>query len=182
MSELLRKLEKLPVSQDRDKAMVINDAINALEDNEYRIAEIDGQRPWGAFIRLDNQDADRFVDDFFPNLDPVSARLGDAKAALSPKILVVAPEERLSWQYHNRRAELWRFLNNGAYYKSLTDEMGDLFEVESGDIVQFEQGERHRLVGAVGFYTLVAEIWQHTDKRQPSDEDDIVRVADDYRR
>jgi hypothetical protein len=29
---------------------------------------------------------------------------------------------------------------------------------------------------------LVAEIWQHTDPENPSDEDDIVRVSDDFGR
>jgi mannose-6-phosphate isomerase len=29
---------------------------------------------------------------------------------------------------------------------------------------------------------VVAEIWQHTDAAAPSDEHDIVRVADDYDR
>jgi hypothetical protein len=29
---------------------------------------------------------------------------------------------------------------------------------------------------------LVAEIWQHTDPGNPSNEDDIVRLADDYSR
>jgi len=42
----------------------------------------------------------------------------------------VKPASRLSWQYHNRRAE----------------------------------------------------IWQHTDKNNPSDEDDIIRVQDDFGR
>jgi hypothetical protein len=29
---------------------------------------------------------------------------------------------------------------------------------------------------------IVAEIWQHTDESNPSDEDDIVRLQDDYSR
>ena len=27
---------------------------------------------------------------------------------LSPKILIVSPNSKLSWQYHHRRAEIWR--------------------------------------------------------------------------
>ena len=26
----------------------------------------------------------------------------------SPKILIVSPNSKLSWQYHHRRAEIWR--------------------------------------------------------------------------
>jgi hypothetical protein len=29
---------------------------------------------------------------------------------------------------------------------------------------------------------IIAEIWQHTDAAQPSDEEDIVRVQDDFGR
>lgn len=61
------------------------------------------------------------------------------------------------------------------------DEQGGIHQSVAGEIVQFEQSERHRLVGAVGHYTLVAEIWQHTDHNNLSDEDDIVRLADDYK-
>ena len=45
--------------------------------------------------------------------------------------------------------------------------------------MRLQQGERHRLIGLHG-RALVAEIWQHTDANHPSDEDDIVRVSDDF--
>jgi hypothetical protein len=44
-----------------------------------------------------------------------------------------------------------------------------------------EKGERHRLIGLEN-WGVVAEFWQHTDPEHPSDEDDIVRVQDDYKR
>ena len=44
-----------------------------------------------------------------------------------------------------------------------------------GDQIILKQGERHRLVGLEDF-GIVAEIWQHTEKNQPSDEEDIVRI------
>lgn len=83
---------------------------------------------------------------------------------------------------HARRAERWTFLTGGAYYKSDTDDQGDIVNVSAGEVVQFEQGERHRLVGVAGSYVLVAEIWQHSDPTHLSDEDDIVRIQDDYDR
>ena len=49
-----------------------------------------------------------------------------------------------------------------------------------GDQVKLGQGERHRLIGLTD-YGIVAEIWQHTEK-VPSDEEDIVRVQDDFKR
>jgi mannose-6-phosphate isomerase len=53
--------------------------------------------------------------------------------------------------------------------------------LEIGQVINLKCGERHRLVGTNGF-GIVAEIWQHTDKNNPSDEDDIVRVQDDFGR
>tara|TARA_B100000795_G_scaffold265733_1_gene247955 strand:- start:90 stop:260 length:171 start_codon:yes stop_codon:yes gene_type:complete len=50
-----------------------------------------------------------------------------------------------------------------------------------GDQIVLQQGERHRLIG-LDDYSVVAEIWQHTDANHPSDEDDIIRVQDDFGR
>ena len=50
-----------------------------------------------------------------------------------------------------------------------------------GDQIILKQGERHRLIG-LDDYGVVAEIWQHTEKNNPSDEEDIVRVQDDFGR
>ena len=46
-------------------------------------------------------------------------------------------------------------------------------------MVKLLQAERHRLVGLEN-YAVVAEIWQHTDIDNPSDEKDIVRLQDDF--
>ena len=50
-----------------------------------------------------------------------------------------------------------------------------------GSLITLKQGERHRLIGLKD-YGIIAEIWQHTDVNNPSDEEDIVRVQDDYGR
>ena len=50
-----------------------------------------------------------------------------------------------------------------------------------GDQITLINGERHRLIG-LDDYAVVAEIWQHTDANHPSDEDDIIRVQDDFGR
>ena len=120
--------------------------------------------------------------EFFPGLSPQEARLGIDGIELSPKILIVAPGQRLSWQYHHRRAERWAFLTDGSYNKSLDDDPRDPVIAEAGNVVQFEKSERHRLNGVNGGYVVVAEIWQHTDADNPSNEEDIVRLYDDYAR
>ena len=101
---------------------------------------------------------------------------------LSPKILVVAPNKRLSWQYHFRRAEIWKILSGVVGVKtSLTDEEGEIQELPPGIFIQMDKGERHRLIG-LDSWGIVAEIWQHTDPENPSDEGDIVRLQDDFGR
>lgn len=159
----------------------VEDVINELG---YTVVEKDTQRPWGAFFRMANSDAARFVGEFFPDLSLHDAKLGNDEAELSPKFLIVAPGQRLSWQYHHRRAERWRFLNEGAYYRSTNDYQGDELVASPGMVVQFAAAERHRLCANLNgrAYTLVAEIWQHTESDVPSDEDDIVRISDDYQR
>lgn len=100
---------------------------------------------------------------------------------LSPKILIVKPEARLSWQYHHRRAEIWQvFRGTVGIIRSNDDEESDLVQYAEGAQVKLAQGERHRLIG-LSDYGIVAEIWQHTSE-VPSDESDIVRVQDDFDR
>jgi mannose-6-phosphate isomerase-like protein (cupin superfamily) len=179
--KLAEKLSSTENSGELDKAQFIGEIAREIEGADYTIVELNSEKPWGGYIRIDNDQADRFVETFFPNLSPEEARLGSG-VELSPKILVVSPAQRLSWQYHFRRAENWVFLSPGAYHRSETDNQGERIEAAAGTMVQFNQGERHRLIGGDDNYTLVAEIWQHTDVNELSDEDDIVRLQDDYQR
>jgi mannose-6-phosphate isomerase-like protein (cupin superfamily) len=150
----------------------------------YTIVEEDINKPWGAYYRMSGDEAGRFIEEFFPGLSITEAKLGRDDMELSPKFLLVAPGHRLSWQYHDRRAERWRFLTDGSYHRSHSDEQGGLISAKAGEVVQFDAGERHRLCANIdgNSYTLVAEIWQHTVAGQPSDESDIVRLQDDYKR
>lgn len=182
MSELKSKLESIDLSPGRKPQDVNREVAETLASEGYTVVLHDYGRPWGGFNQLTNADADRFVGEFFEGLSPEEARLGNPNSELSPKILVVSPNQRLSWQYHDRRAERWAYITDGGYFKSQTDEQGEQHFAHAGDVVQFEKSERHRLVGVVGHYTLVAEIWQHTDPQNLSNEDDIIRLQDDYQR
>ncbi len=96
--------------------------------------------------------------------------------------MVVAPEKRLSWQYHHRRAEIWRVVSGTVgVVMSDTDEETEVKTYQPGELITLRQGERHRLVG-LAEWGVLAEIWQHTEPENPSDEDDIVRVQDDFGR
>lgn len=153
-----------------------------LKNKGFTIVELNEDKPWRAYFRIDSKEADIFIKQFFPGLSPIEARLGNENAELSPKILLVNPGQRLSWQYHERRAERWRFITRGYYCKSVDDELGESIAANSGDVIQFAKAERHRLIGSIDDFTVVAEIWQHTEDNAPSDEDDIIRLQDDYKR
>lgn len=183
MSELAREVIEVTRAPEADKNKLINRIIELSQAAGYTVADIDLAKPWGGFVRFEYADGDRFVSEFFPGIDPIDARLGNPDAQLSPKFLIVAPGARLSWQVHKRRAERWAFLTDGAYHRSLApDEMGEPHQAKAGEVVQFAAGECHRLVGGRDGYTIVAEIWQHTDPEHLSDEADITRLQDDYQR
>ncbi len=152
---------------------------NQLTEQGFKIVSKDDTRPWGGFFVIDEVQAQDFANRYFDGLDVDSLKIG---GKLSPKILLVAPQARLSWQYHHRRAEIWQVVEGTVgVKKSDTDEEGELNSYAPKDQIKLNKGERHRLIGLEG-WGVVAEIWQHTDATHPSDEDDIVRVQDDYGR
>jgi mannose-6-phosphate isomerase-like protein (cupin superfamily) len=152
--------------------------LHNLVENQFKIVSHD-HRPWGGFFVIAEEQAQQFADAYFDRLDVSTLKRG---GALSPKILVVAPEKRLSWQYHHRRAEIWRVIQGQVgVQRSPNDTEGELENLNMGDTITLQQGERHRLIG-LDEYAVIAEIWQHTDANHPSDEDDIVRVQDDFGR
>lgn len=139
----------------------------------------DFERPWGGFFVIDESQAQEFSDFYFDGLDTAPLRIA---GKLSPKILMVKPHARLSWQYHHRRAETWRVIQGPVgIVRSNTDVEGEVKHYMDGDIIVLEKGERHRLVG-LDDWGVVAEFWQHTDINNPSNEDDIIRLQDDYSR
>ena len=162
-----------------EKSEIFEKIEQRLSGEGFKIVSKESTRPWGGFFVIDETQAQDFANTYFDGIDVESLKIG---GKLSPKILLVAPQARLSWQYHHRRAEIWQVVDGTVGIKrSNTDEEGDLKEYQPKDQVKLQQGERHRLIGLDG-WGVVAEIWQHTDASNPSDEDDIVRVQDDFGR
>lgn len=150
-----------------------------LTQSNFTILSFDKARPWGGFFVITEEQSQAFANKFFDGIDVSLLKIG---GGLSPKILVIAPEKRLSWQYHLRRAEIWRVIEGKVGVKrSSNDTEGNLEILNLGDLITLHQGDRHRLIGLDG-YAVIAEIWQHTDAGHPSDEEDIVRVQDDFGR
>ena len=163
----------------KDKKKVFESTAGMLSKLGFSVVTKDDARPWGGFFVIDESQATQFAQNYFPDENLDALRITNK---LSPKILVVAPHQRLSWQYHHRRAEIWRCISGPvAVITSDTDEEKTKHILQVGDIIKLKKGERHRLIG-IDDWGLVAEIWQHTDENNPSDEDDIVRLQDDYSR
>lgn len=149
-----------------------------LEKNNLSIQTIDASRPWGGFFVIKEIDAIKFIDHFFPSLDKEVILAGK----VSPKILLVEPNKKLSWQYHHRRAEVWKLIEGSAgIARSETDEEKDWAQLIINETIQLRKGERHRLIG-LEEWGVVAEIWMHTDPHNLSDENDIIRIQDDFGR
>ena len=152
---------------------------NEIESFGYQIISQDLNRPWGGFLVINEKQSQKFSNQFFDGLKIESLKITEK---LSPKILIINPNSRLSWQYHYRRKEIWKvFKNEVGVIKSTDNNETEMKIFNVGDVIELQKGERHRLIGLSDF-GIVAEIWIHTDPANPSDENDIVRLQDDYAR
>ena len=152
---------------------------NEIIEKGFQIVSKDFERPWGGFLVIDESQAQDFANTFFDGINVETLKIG---GKLSPKILIVSPNSKLSWQYHHRREEIWRvFKGKVGISRSFDDIEKPVKILNEKDQIKLKQGERHRLIGLDDF-AVVSEIWQHTDPDYPSDENDIVRISDDYGR
>ena len=142
----------------------------------FSITHEDFNKPWGGYFQIDQRQSQKFVHTF------ISKEINVNSLKISPKILIVEPNQRLSWQFHKRRKEIWKvYRNEIGVIRSLTNFENDLIIKKEGEVIHFDNKERHRLVG-LDKIGVVAEIWIHTDLNNLSDENDIVRISDDYKR
>ena len=96
-----------------------NNTEDLIKSKGFKVISKDFERPWGGFLVIDESQAKDFSNQFFKGLDVQTLKIG---GKLSPKILIVKPKARLSWQYHHRRAEIWRvFKGECGIIKSDTD-------------------------------------------------------------
>ena len=147
-----------------------------IESLGFNVIDYDFNRPWGGFLLIDESQSQDFINAF------IAQENLKIEGRLSPKILIVNPNSRLSWQFHYRRKEVWRvYKNNVGVIRSMSNDEKEMEILKENDLIKFKTEERHRLVGLSDF-GVVDEIWIHTDINSPSNEDDIVRLQDDYSR
>lgn len=166
-------------SSKTDKSTVFSSVQDYIRSHKLSIQQKDDKRPWGGFFVVDSNSLKPFIRHFFPGFNLSN---NGQNQVLSPKVLLVQPEKRLSWQYHHRRSEVWKVVHGPVgIILSDDDNQTPVQSFDTGEVITIDQGQRHRLVG-LDNWAVIAEIWQHTDPKNPSDEDDIVRLDDDFGR
>ena len=150
-----------------------------LKNQNLNVINQDIERPWGGFFVISEDNAQDFFNVYFNCLNIEELNVS---GKLSPKILIISPNKRLSWQYHHRRSEIWKVVSGEIKVVTSHDDIERKEEIlKEGDEISLSRSERHRIIG-LNEYAVVAEIWVHTDKDNPSDENDIVRIQDDFNR
>src|SRR5258708_3317858 len=138
----------------REKAEVFTEVENFLKGLGLNVVSQDAGRPWGGFFVIDEKQAHHFGKLFLKGKNLTDIYIS---SKLSPKILLVQQKTRLSWQYHHRRAEIWKVVSGPAgVVTSETDTEGKLIELKTGETVRLARGQRHRLV-RLNEFGLLAE-------------------------
>jgi mannose-6-phosphate isomerase len=88
------------------------------------------------------------------------------------KLIYVNPNSRLSLQYHNKRSELWKVIKGTA----MVELDGMTMILTEGETLNIPRQAKHR-VGALDSSCVILEI-----AYGKFDENDIVRLKDDYKR
>jgi len=108
------------------------------------------QRPWGEFENL---------------LDAEYCKV---------KRITVKPHQRLSYQYHHKRSEVWTIVS-GTGHITIDDKSWDVIQ---GQTTQIPVGTRHRIENKTNEDLIFIEVQHGTY----FGEDDIIRIQDDYNR
>ena len=138
---------------DRSKSQEVKLVVEALKlaaDNELTELPATVQRPWGTYTTLKHEDG------------------------YQVKRITVAPGQKLSLQYHHKRAEHWVVTQGNAIVQVGDEE----FETGPGEYRYIPLAEKHRLTN-IGDGELVLIEVQVGDYLG---EDDIVRIEDVYGR
>jgi len=169
----------IPPLTNISKQEAIEKVENWLKRLGLKVSKKDLERPWGAFWYIKPERISLFLSLFFPKVKE------EIKLDISPKILLISPKESLSWQYHQRRNEIWKILNTVGVLLNNTDDIPSKEQIKiknRGEIIDIPASKRHRAIGLENSYGLIAEIWEHLNPKNPSNEEDNTRIQDNYGR
>ena len=138
---------------DRRQSQEVKAVVDALKQSDMaELAELPAtvRRPWGTYATLKQEDG------------------------YQVKRITVAPGQKLSLQYHHKRAEHW-VVTQGQAIAQVGDEE---FETGPGEYRYIPLGEKHRLtnIGERDLVLIEVQVGSYLD------EDDIVRLEDAYGR
>ena len=180
MGRITNVMEKFKYDASLTKEEASKKIASDLQECGYTIVESDFERPWGGYHRIADDQAQKFIEDFFGGVDlpPIPK-----DATVSPKLLVPEAGLLLSWQDHERRGEFWRVIDGpvGAFLSDTDEQPSEPQVFQNGETIYMPVRTRHRLVG-LSKRGVVAEIWIHTNPQHPSDELDIRRISDNFGR
>lgn len=139
--------------------------------------DIDEHKPWGAYYRFSLDQKAKFMSLFYQDCNV------DVEGDVNPKILVFEPGKKISLQYHERRDEIWRVLYGEveAYFGE-GDKLGEYKTYKTREVFTYAAKFRHKGGASTADWAIVAEIWRHTNPGALSDENDNIRLADDFGR
>ena len=101
----------------------------------FNVVDYDFNRPWGGFLVIDEKQRSLFISTFFNDININLSK----DTRLSPKILIVDPNSRLSWQYHFRRKEIWKIYKGSVgVIRSKNDIETKINIHKSGDTITFD--------------------------------------------
>ena len=122
----------------------LHEVENEISDLGFEIISKDFERPWGGFLVIAENQAQEFANKFFDGINIESLKI---EGKLSPKILIVKPNSKLSWQYHHRREEIWKvFKGKVGISRSHDNNQNPIVKLDEGGQIKLEKGERHRLI------------------------------------
>ena len=103
-----------------------------IESLGFNVINFDFNRPWGGYLLINESQSHDFINTF------ISKENLEIEGKLSPKILIVNPNSRLSWQFHNRRKEIWRvYKNSVGIIRSMDNNQNEMEILNEGDIIKF---------------------------------------------
>ncbi len=144
----------------------------------FMMDDIDELKPWGAYYRFVLADKQKFLDLYYPDFNPE-----DLPGNVNPKYLVFEPGKKISLQYHERRAEIWKVIYGEVEaYFGPGDSLGEYKTYKVDETFTYPALMRHKGGASAKGWAIVAEIWQHTDQSNLSTEEDNTRISDDFGR
>lgn len=90
------------------------------------------------------------------------------------KRIIVAPNQRTSYQYHYKREEFWTILSG----KATIILNGRVLSIHAGEMIHIPVKAKHRIANLENIPLELIEI----QRGSYFGEDDIVRIEDDYNR